>query len=231
MRVWGLAATLGFAILAFGLGQAVGVAVLTALETIDPHRVNDDGTAVALVTLVAIPVQVVTLVLAVRMTGADVRDYFGLRLPRWRDAAIAIAGLAAVVAVGDIAVVALGHDLVPASQMEMFRSAQTDGTLPLLLLALVVVGPAGEELLFRGFLFRGLVHEPRDALPGILAIALIWSLLHVQYDWLGAGLVFALGIMFGYVRLYSGSTVLVMVLHMLLNLESLGETVAAMGGI
>ena len=84
-------------------------------------------------------------------------------------------------------------------------------------------------MLFRGFLFRGLVHEPRDALPGILVIALIWSLLHVQYDWLGAGLVFALGIMFGYVRLYTGSTMLVIVLHMLLNLESVGETVFALG--
>ena len=65
----------------------------------------------------------------------------------------------------------------------------------------------------------------------ILAIALIWSLLHVQYDLISAGVVFALGVIFGYVRLYSGSTILVMVLHMLLNAESLGEMVVAMSGI
>jgi membrane protease YdiL (CAAX protease family) len=231
MRVWGLAVTLGFAILAFGLGQAVGLAALTALKTIDPQHVNDDGTAVAIVTLVAIPIQGITLVLAARMIGVDLLDYFALKFPRWRDAAIAIAVLAAVIALGDTAVVTLGHELVPPSQIEMYRSAQHDGTLPLLLLALVVVGPIGEELLFRGFLFRGLVHDPRDVLPGILAIALIWSLLHVQYDLISAGVVFALGVIFGYVRLYSGSTILVMVLHMLLNAESLGEMVVAISGI
>ena len=73
------------------------------------------------------------------------------------------------------------------------------------------------------------MREPRDALPAILAISLIWSLLHIQYDWFGASQVFALGVLLGYVRLYSGSTTLVIVLHMLLNLESVVETVVALG--
>jgi Type II CAAX prenyl endopeptidase Rce1-like len=59
--------------------------------------------------------------------------------------------------------------------------------------------------MFRGFLFRGFVHEPCNGLhglPGILVIALIWSLLHIQYDWVGVGTLFAVGVMLGYVRLY-----------------------------
>jgi uncharacterized protein len=231
MKVWGLAATLGFAILAFGLGQALGVAALAAVKTFDPLHVNQDGTAIAIVTLVANPVQVVTLVLAARMTGADVVDYFGLAIPRWRDAVVAIAALAAVILLGDALTVALGRDIVPSFQLAIHRSAQADGTLLWLWLALIVVGPVGEELLFRGFLFRGLVHEPRDGLPGILAIALIWSLLHIEYDWFGASLVFAVGVTLGFVRLYSGSTVLVILLHMLLNFESVGDTVIALGWI
>jgi membrane protease YdiL (CAAX protease family) len=106
-----------------------------------------------------------------------------------------------------------------------------DGTLGWLWLALVVVAPVGEELLFRGFLYRGIVREPRDVLPGILMIALIWSLLHVQYDWFGAAVVFVIGVLFGYVRHYSGSTTLVILLHMLLNLESVLETVAVLGWV
>jgi membrane protease YdiL (CAAX protease family) len=35
----------------------------------------------------------------------------------------------------------------------------------------------------------------------------------------------------GYVRLYSGSTTLVIVLHMLLNLESVAETVVVLGWV
>jgi membrane protease YdiL (CAAX protease family) len=97
--------------------------------------------------------------------------------------------------------------------------------------ALIVVAPVGGELLFRGFLFRGFVREPRDALPGILAISLIWSVLHIQYDRFGASLVFGLGVLLGYVRLYSGSTILVILLHALVNLESVLETVVALGWV
>jgi membrane protease YdiL (CAAX protease family) len=128
-----------------------------------------------------------------------------------------------------VVTVALGREIVPAFQLDMFRSAQSEGTLIWLLLSIVLVAPACEELLFRGFLFRGLVREPRESLPGILAIALLWSLLHVQYDWLGMGLVFVIGVMFGYLRLYAGSTLLVIFMHMLLNLESVGETFFVLG--
>ena len=38
-----------------------------------------------------------------------------------------------------------------------------------------------------------------------------------------------IGVLLGYVRLYSGSTTLVILLHMLLNLESVLETVVVLG--
>ena len=228
MKVWGLAATLGFVVLAFGLGIAVGSRVLTATGY-DPVRIGNDGTAVAISVLVANPVQIITLVLAVRLTGEHVFAYFALNVPRWREVTIAVTGLAVVIVLVDLLTVALGRELVPAFQLEIHRSAQANGTLAWMWLALIVVGPIGEELLFRGFLFRGVVREPRDVLPGILAIALLWSLLHVQYDWFGAAVVFAIGMLFGYVRHYSGSTTLVILLHVLLNLESVLETVIALG--
>lgn len=231
MKVWGLAATLGFGILAFVLGQAVGVAVLAAVRTFDPLHVEYDGTAIAIVTLIANPIQIVTLVLAARLTGSGVSAYFGLNWPRRRDIGIAIAALAVAVVLGDVLTLALGRDLVPTFQLEIHRSASASGTLPLLWLAVVVAAPVGEELLFRGFLFRGLVQGPHDSLPGILVIALIWSLLHIQYDWFGASLVFGLGVMFGYVRLYSRSTTLVILLHVLLNAKSVVETVIALGWV
>jgi hypothetical protein len=231
MKVWGFPATLGFAVVAFVLGQAVGIGALTALKTFDAARVDFDGTAIAIVTLVGNPVQVITLVLAARLTGEDTLSYFALNLPRWREVAIAVAGLAVVIAVGDVVTVVAGRDLVPQFQLEIHRSAQADRTLVWLWLALIVVAPIGEELLFRGFLFRGIVRERRDVLPGILMIALIWSLLHIQYDWFGAGVVFAIGMLFGYVRHLSGSTTLVILLHMLLNLESVVETLVVLGWV
>ena len=231
MKIWGLAATLGFAVLAFGFGQAVGIGALSAAMSADPSVSGYDGSAITISLLVGNPVQVVTLALAARMTGEDLLAYFALDLPRWRDVIIAVAGLAVVILVGDVLTLAFGRDLVPPFQLQTHRTAQAEGALISLWLALIVVAPVGEELLFRGFLFRGFVREPRDALPGILAIALIWSLLHIQYDWFGAGLVFVIGVLLGYVRLYSGSTTLVILLHMLLNLESVLETVVVLGWV
>src|SRR5215475_737748 len=231
MKAWGIAATLGFAVLAFGFGQAVGFGAISAALGADPSLNGYDGSVIALSLLVGNPVQVVTLALAARMTGEDLLAYFALNGPRRRDVTIAVAGLAALILVGDILTLAFGRDLVPTFQLQINRSAQAEGALLSLWLALIVVAPVGEELLFRGFLFRGFVRDSRDALPGILAIALIWSLLHIQYDWFGAGLVFTIGVLFGYVRLYSGSTTLVIFLHMLLNLESVVETVFALGWV
>ena len=231
MSAWGIAATLGFAVLAFGFGQAIGVGAATAAMGADLSRVANDGAAVAVSVLVGDPVQIMTLALAARMTGEDLLKYFALDVPRRRDVIIAVAGLALVILVVDLLTLALGRELVPAFQLQIHRSAQAEGALISLWLALIVVAPVGEELLFRGFLFRGFVREPRDALPGILAISLIWSLLHIQYDWFGAVQVFALGVLLGYVRLYSGSTTLVILLHMLLNLESVVETVVALGWV
>jgi membrane protease YdiL (CAAX protease family) len=231
MKVWGLWATLGFAILAFVLGQAMGIAALSLLKNFDPARVDSDGTAVAIYTLVGNPVEIVTLVLATRLSGTNALEYLGLDIPRWRDVAIAAAGLLVVIAAADALTFALGKEMVPAFQLDLHRSAQAEGTLPWLWLAIIIAAPVGEELLFRGFMFRGFVHEPRDALPGILVIALIWSMLHVQYDWFGTAQVFAIGVLFGFVRWRTGSTTLVILLHMLLNLESVVETVIVMGWV
>jgi uncharacterized protein len=231
MKVWGLWATLGFAILAFVLGQAMGIAALTMVKNFDPARVDYDGTAVAVYTLVGNPVEIITLVLATRLSGSDALAYLGLDIPRRRDIAIAAAGLMAVILAADGITLALGKEMVPAFQLELHRTAQAEGTLPWLWLAILVAAPVGEELLFRGFMFRGLVHEPRDALPAILVLALIWSLLHVQYDWFGTAQVFLIGVLLGFVRWRSGSTTLVILLHMLLNLESVAETVFVMGWV
>ncbi len=231
MKVWGLWATLALATLAFVLGQAMGIAALSLLKNFDPARVDSDGTAVAIYTLIGNPVEIVTLVLATRLSGTNVFEYLGLDIPRWRDIVIASAGLLMVIAAVDGLTFALGKELVPAFQLELHRTAQAEGTLPWLWLAIIVAAPVGEELLFRGFMFRGIVHEPRDALPGILVIALIWSMLHVQYDWFGTAQIFLIGVLFGLVRWRTGSTTLVILLHMLLNLESVAETVIVMGWV
>jgi uncharacterized protein len=231
MRSWGIAATLGFAFIAFIFGQAVGIGAVTAAMGADLVRAGYDGAAVAVSVLIGTPVQVVTLALAARLTGENLFAYLALDVPRRADVIVTVAGLAVLIAAANLLTLAMGRELVPQFQLEIHRSALAEGAVLSLWIALIVVAPVGEEVLFRGFLFRGFVREPRNALPAILAISLIWSLLHVQYDWFGAALVFAIGIFLGYVRFLSGSTTLVILLHMLLNLESVAETVIVLGWV
>jgi uncharacterized protein len=231
MKPWGLAATFGFAILAFGLGQAVAVAALFGFMTVDPTQLATDGTAVALVTLVGNPVQIITLILAARLAGGSALEYLALNMPRWRDIGIVVPILIAAIAFADLVTYLAGQPLVPPFQIEIYKSAQAGGTLIWLWLAVVVVAPIGEDLLFRGFMFRGFVREPRDSLPAILVISLLWALLHLgQYDWFGVAVVFVLGILLGYVRYFTGSTTLTIFLHMMFNLESMAETLIALHG-
>lgn len=223
---WG---TLGFAVLAFGLGQAVAVASLAAW--VGPNAVGAvqyDGSAVALVALVSNTIEVITLVLAVRLTSGDVATYLGLSIPRRADIVVGVVCLAALISVGDILTLVIGRDLVPPFQLEAYRSAQQTGALPWLWLALVVVAPVGEEILFRGFLFRGWLQWAPDPWSLIVVISTIWALLHVQYDWFGMLQVFVTGMLFGWLRWRGGSTILVILMHALLNLEGTIETMLAL---
>ena len=90
---------------------------------------------------------------------------------------------------------------------------------------MVVATPIGEETLFRGFLFRGWLQSPRDAWPVIILSALLFALIHVQYDWFVTGQVFAFGVLLGWIRWATGSTLLTILLHGVINLEGMIETV------
>ena len=98
------------------------------------------------------------------------------------------------------------------------------------MLTLVVVAPIGEETLFRGFLFRGWHRSPRDAWVAIIAIALLWAITHVQYNPYFMAQVFVIGLVLGWFRWKSGSTILTMLLHGLVNFEGMVETVWAIHG-
>jgi len=221
-------ATLGWAVLAFVAGQVVGtVVVLTWFNAHAPtslSAVRYDGALVALVTLVTNPVIIVILAIVARLAGWSPAEYLGLTRFRLSDFATGIAAIVILIAAVDLYSYAAGLDIVSSFQTDSFTTARNEGWLAALALAVIVVGPAGEEILFRGFLFRGWV---RPGLPGVIAIVLIsllWTALHVQYDWFGVTQVFLIGLVLGWLRWRSGSTTLTLVLHILVNLESSIET-------
>ena len=93
------------------------------------------------------------------------------------------------------------------------------------ILALVVAAPVMEELLFRGFLLRGYAASRLGPVGAVLLTSAAWASMHVQYEVFYVVQIFILGCVFGWLRLRSGSTTLTLILHGLVNLTAITQTV------
>ena len=163
--------------------------------------------------------------LASSRRGIAVKDYLGFRRVPIRRLAGWTAGVLALVLLSDWVTRAVGRSVVPEVMLDMYRTA---GVAPLFWFAVVVAAPIFEELFFRGFLFEGFRHSPIGALGAILVTSLVWTLIHIQYDVWGLGMIFLLGLFLGLVRLRTASVYAAIALHALVNLVATLETVAAL---
>ena len=227
MRIWGYWATLAWAFLAFVVGQLVGLALLLWLRIGDLNTLLAspfDGVSVTLFIIIANPLMIAVIGFAVRLVGARQGDYLALSVPRAGFVTVGLLSLVGLIAIGDALLYVSGRALVSPFQLQSYTSASAERWLPALLVAAIIVAPAGEEILFRGFLFRGWARTDRSAWPAILAISVLWAALHVQYDWAGVLQIFVIGLFLGWMRWRSGSTLLTFLLHALFNLEGSVET-------
>jgi membrane protease YdiL (CAAX protease family) len=229
MKIWGYWATLGWSILAFLAGQFVGFGALLWLRRGDWDSLlltSFDGVLVTIFIVLSNPIVIAVLAIAARLARANLTEYFALKWPSPRDLGLAVVSLVGLIAAGDALLYFTGRDLVTAFQLQSYTTAAAAGWLPAMLAAAIVVAPAGEEAMFRGFLFRGWVRSPRSAWPAIVAISMLWAILHIQYDWTGMLQIFVIGLFLGWVRWRSGSLALTFLLHALFNLEGTLETIA-----
>ena len=230
---WGRFATLALGALALLAGQVAALAALVQLYGVPVSQLPNmggDGIAVTIIIATSTPVQVALLYLFAAQRSANAAGYLGLILPKRGEVILGLAAVAAFIICGDALSWLLGRDLVTPFQADIYRTASTAGWLPLLWFAVTVLTPIGEETLFRGFLFRGWLRTPRDTWFAIVAVALLWALIHVQYDWYVISWVFISGVMLGWLRWATGSTILIMLLHGAINFEGMLETALALHG-
>jgi membrane protease YdiL (CAAX protease family) len=226
VRTWGVFTTLVLGAIALVAGQLAGIAALAGWYGFDLRNVptlSQQGGAIILFIVVSAPVQVAILVLAAACKD-KVAAYLGYRLPRRGEIVISLAILAAMIAAGDTISWLAGRNIVDRFQTDIYQAARSVDQLPLLLVAIVVLIPIGEETLFRGFLIRGWLKSPRSVWPVIFVTAGLFAIIHVQYDWFLMLQVFAFGVLFGWTRWATGSTLLTMLLHAVVNLEGMLET-------
>ncbi|MGO9047949.1 MAG: lysostaphin resistance A-like protein [Xanthobacteraceae bacterium] len=228
MRIWGYWATLGWAFLAFVASQFLALAILLLLRISDLNSLVNapfDGMLVTLFIVISNPIMIAVIALAVLIARAPFADYLALNWPRSRHVGIGLIGLVGLIAIGDALLYFSEYPLVTPFQVQSYTTAASEGWVAALWLSAVIVAPAGEETLFRGFLFRGWARSDRAAWPAIIVISILWAALHVQYDWTGILQIFVVGLFLGWMRWRSGSTLLTFFLHALFNIEGTLETV------
>jgi membrane protease YdiL (CAAX protease family) len=106
----------------------------------------------------------------------------------------------------------------PQSMISIYNSTDY---LWLLFIAVVIIAPIFEELLFRGFIYKGLESSPLGIIGTIIITSVLFTLIHSgQYDLTILTIIFPLAIIIGLARYCSGGIYLPIYLHFANNLYS-----------
>lgn len=205
-----------------GVQMVVAVAWMVTEIVRDPSTrveelatdLQEDGDLLAVLTIAGAVAALGLVALLVRSRGATMREYLALGPVRPKSAFLWILGTLAFLASYDLVSTALDRPVVPDFMVRAYESA---GFLPLLWIAVALVAPVWEELVFRGFGFRGLRPSRYGLAAAIGVPTLFWAALHLQYDAFDMAYVFCLGVLFGFARERTGTVTLPIVLHVLTN--------------
>ncbi|MEW6349588.1 MAG: CPBP family intramembrane glutamic endopeptidase [Thermodesulfobacteriota bacterium] len=100
---------------------------------------------------------------------------------------------------------------------------------PVLWVGLVACAPVYEEVLFRGFMFRGIAASPLGPAGAVVLTAVVWSAAHFQYEHFELGMLIAFGLVLGMARLRTRSLLPCIAMHAVFNLLAAIEAMAALG--
>ena len=233
-KFWGTALWGLFVFAAMFVGQIAVVAwfVLRQQGPIDVGAAIDvlgGGLTIALSVITGLPAVLAALWVAIRLSRTPFADYLALRWTSWSNLAIGVVALFLVVMGWDMISRLTGREVTPGFMGDVLKSAQADHALWLLVIAFAVAAPITEEFFARGFLYRGWSESVLRPPGAIVLSSLVWTALHLQYDWFFLGEVFSIGLLLGYLRYRSNSIWLTVILHGLNNLAAVLQTLALTG--
>jgi membrane protease YdiL (CAAX protease family) len=183
------------------------------------------GLTISLSVVMGLPAVLGAIWIATHWSRTPFAEYLALRWPSWRHLLIGIVAWAVLVGSWDLLSRALGREVAPGFMVDVLKSASADGALWLLAIAFCVAAPVSEEFFARGFLYRGWSESFLKVPGAILLSSLVWTVMHLQYDWFFFGQVFSIGLLFGWLRYRYRSTWLTVIVHGLNNFAATLQSV------
>ncbi|MGY3445070.1 MULTISPECIES: CPBP family intramembrane glutamic endopeptidase [unclassified Bradyrhizobium] len=224
-RTWDFAGTAFVVLIAYAIYVLAGgfaVAFIVALQdgvaTMSPAQFQDfaaqgrwQGPAI----IIASPLAIGVLWIAIRMAGRGFAEYLALNWPSRNELVRALVFMAIIMVAESWSGFLIGsEDGTPDS----FLIVKGPGGLLTLLVAVCIAVPIMEELVVRGFMFRGWSQSFLGPTGAIVLTSVVWAMMHTQYDWFWRFWIFVSGLALGYFRWRSNSTWLTVIVHSAMNM-------------
>ncbi|MDZ7781875.1 MAG: CPBP family intramembrane glutamic endopeptidase [Halioglobus sp.] len=199
-------------------GTCAGATPDTPLSDIDLTGLESHGGALALATIGTTIVVLPLLLVVIKLKrGSSIGDYLALApvslgtLAFWSGAALAL------MLVSDLLKWALGLPVAVDFVVDTYNSM---GNPVIFMIAVAVLAPVTEELVFRGFMVSGLQNSRLGSSGAVIFTALLWAIVHLQYGLFDITLIFLLGCLLGASRIMTGSVYPAIAAHVAVNFLS-----------
>ena len=213
LRTWDFMETTFVSLIAYGVfALTSGLALAIVLAMHDGANTSSAAQfqAYGAGYIVASPLTIAVLWIAVRTARRDFAEYLALNWPSPGELLRALA----ITAILLLAESFVGAGEAPPDPYVSGKHA--DGFLILLIGSCIAV-PVMEEFVLRGFMFRGWSQSFLGPVGSIVLTSVLWAMMHTQYDWFGRFSIFVMGLAFGYFRWRSNSTWLTVMVHSAMN--------------
>jgi hypothetical protein len=199
------------------VGAAAVAGIVFALAWLGTYRLifgalPNDAKVEENLTFCVYVVLVVVLIEIVRHAGWSVKSYFALTIPTWRQAAIAVAVGGAFIVIDNV-VGALDPAPFDSTDYFEYNKVLAEGLLPIFWFNTVFAAAVVEEMVFRGFIYRGWSQTQLGSFWTIVLTAVLFGFGHFQNDPVAVGSITISGLLLGWLRWWSGSLVAPILAH------------------
>jgi membrane protease YdiL (CAAX protease family) len=147
--------------------------------------------------------------------GVSIAEYLGLKRITVKQVLAVLGITAGFIIISD----GLGMLVDRSASNEFMVNTYNTSVWPALLwVSLIIFAPIFEEAFFRGFLFEGFRQSRLGPVGAIGLTALAWAALHIQYNIYDIAVIFIMGVLFGVVRIKTGSLWSTIIMHAFTNM-------------